>query len=171
MGPVNLDDIANGSLCVVDTNVLLYAEQGLSVQSKRLLRRISTGDLLGLLPEPVWLELAHKLMLAEAMMLGKISGPNPAKKLAGQPDVVKGLGLYRDKVHSLVDLGLSFEPCTRQDFLETAFAFQEKYGLLINDSVVLTVALRMNADVLVTADRAFEKITELAIAMPTDVHL
>lgn len=171
MGPVNLDDIPNGSLCVVDTNVLLYAEQGLSVQSKRLLRRISTGDLLGLLPQPVWLELAHKLMLAEAMMLGKISGPNPAKKLAGQPDVVKGLGLYRDKVRALLGLGLGFEPCTREDFLETAFGLQEKYGLLVNDSVVLAVALRMKADVLVTADRAFEKVTELAIAMPTDVTL
>jgi hypothetical protein len=104
------------------------------------------------------------------MMLGKISGPNPAKKLAGQPDVVKGLGLYRDKVRSLVGLGIGFEPCTREDFLETAFAFQEKYGLLANDSVVLAVALRMKADVLATADRAFEKVTELAIAMPTDVH-
>jgi len=171
MGLVILDDIPNGSLCVMDTNVLLYAEQGVSVQSKRLLRRVSTGELLGLLPQPVWLELAHKLMLAEAMMLGKSSGPNPAKKLAGQPDVVKGLGLYRDKVRSLVNLGIAFEPCTRQDFLEMAFAFQEKYGLLANDSVVLAVALRMKADVLATADRAFEKVTELAIAMPTDVHL
>ena len=39
MGHVNPDDILNGSLCVLDTNVLLYAEQGLSAQSQRLLRR------------------------------------------------------------------------------------------------------------------------------------
>jgi hypothetical protein len=32
------------------------------------------------------------------------------------------------------------------------------------------VALRVKADVLATADRAFEKVTELPIAMPTDVH-
>lgn len=168
---MNLDDIASGSLCVVDTNVLLYAEQGLSAQSKRLLRRISSGELLGLLPQPVWLELTHKLMLAEAMMLGKISGANPARKLAAQPDVVKRLGLYRDKVRALMNLGIGFEPCTRADFPEAAFAFQEKYGLLANDSIVLAVAVRMKADALVTADRAFEKITELPIAMPTDVTL
>jgi predicted nucleic acid-binding protein len=168
---MNVDDIPNGSLCVMDTNLLLYAEQGLSVQSQRLLRRISTGEVLGLLPQPVWVELAHKLMLAEAMMLGKISGPNPARKLAGQPDVVKGLGLYRDKVRALLSLGLGFEPCTREDFVETGFAFQAKYGLLANDSVVLAVALRMQADVLATADRAFAGVTELPIAMPTDVHV
>ncbi len=170
MGPVNLDDIPSGSLCVVDTNLLLYAEQGLSAQSKRLLRRISTGELSGLLPQPVWLELVHKLMLAEAMMLGKASGPNPARKLAGQLDVVKALGLYRDKVRALLRLGLTFEPCTREDCLEKAFAFQEKYGLLVTDSVVLAVAVRKRVDVLATADRAFRKVTELAICMPTDVR-
>ncbi len=169
MGPVNLDDIPSGSLCVVDTNVLLYAEQGLSAQSKRLLRRMSTGELLGLLPQPVWLELAHKLMLAEAMMLGKVSGSNPARKLAGQPDVVKGFGLYRDKVRALLSLGITLEPCTREDYLEKAFAFQEKYGLLVTGSVLLAVAVRKKADVLATADRAFKKVSELPIAMPTDV--
>ncbi len=170
MGLVNLDDIPNGSLCAIDTNVLLYAEQGLSAQSKRLLRRISTGEVLGLLPQPVWLELAHKLMLAEAVMLGKISGPNLAKKLAAQPDAVKGLGLYRDKIRALLGLGISFEPCTRDDFAGAAFAFQEKYGLLVIDSVLLAVALRMKADALATADRAFAKVTEIPIAMPTDVN-
>jgi predicted nucleic acid-binding protein len=170
MGPVNLDDIPNGSLCVVDTNVLLYAEQGLSPQAKRLLRRVSTGDLLGLLPQTVWQELSHKLMLAEAAMLGKISGPNLAKKLARQPGVVKGLGLYRDKVRSLVGLGLVFEPCTREDFLDTAFSFQEKYGLLTNDAVILAVAVRVKADVLATADAAFQNVTELTIAVPSDIR-
>lgn len=167
---MNLDDIPNGSLCVVDTNVLLYAEQGLSAQSKRLLSRMSTGELLGLLPQPVWLELAHKLMLAEAMMLGKISGPNPARKLAGQPAVVKELRLYRDKVRALLNLGIAFAPCTREDFLDAAFGLQQKYGLLVTDSVVLAVAIRMKADVLATADRAFERVTEIPIAMPTDVR-
>jgi predicted nucleic acid-binding protein len=170
MGSVSLDDIPNGSLCVVDTNVLLYAEQGLSAQSRRLLRRVSTGELLALLPQPVWLELAHKLMLAEAMMLGRLSGPNPARKLASQPDVVKGLRLYQDKVRALVNLGIGFEQCTREDLLDSAFALQEKYGLLVTDSLVLGVAIRTKADVLATADRAFEKVTEIPIAMPTDLH-
>ena len=34
--PVNPDDIPAGSLCVVDTNVLIYAEQGISAQEQRL---------------------------------------------------------------------------------------------------------------------------------------
>ena len=66
---MNLDDIPSGSLCVIDTNVLLYAEQGVSDQAQRLLRRCSMGELIGTLPQTVWQELTHKLMLAEAMMM------------------------------------------------------------------------------------------------------
>ena len=67
---MNLDDIPGGSLCVVDTNVLLYAEQGVSSQAQRLIRRCASGELKGVLPQTVWQELTHKLMLAEAMMRG-----------------------------------------------------------------------------------------------------
>ena len=43
---MNFDDIPAGSLCVVDTNVLLHAE-GVSDQARRLLRRCSKGELIG----------------------------------------------------------------------------------------------------------------------------
>jgi predicted nucleic acid-binding protein len=167
---MNLDDISNGSLCVIDTNVLLYAEQGLSLQAQRLLRRCSTGDLIGVMPQTAWQELTHKLMLVEAMMLGKITGSNLSRKLAKQPDLVKSLGLYRDKVLALVDLGIGFVSCSREDFFERALKLQEKHGLLVNDSMILAIALRVKADVLVTADAAFKKITDLHIAIPSDVH-
>jgi predicted nucleic acid-binding protein len=166
---MNPDDIQSGSLCIIDTNVLLYAEQGLSQQSQRLIRRCSTGDLIGLLPQTVWQELAHKLMLAEAAMAGKIIGANPAKKLARQPEAVKQLGLYKEKILALLELGLRFEPCTREDLFNAAFRFQEKYGLLTNDSVVLATAVRLKADVLVTADTGFRNVKELRVAVPSDI--
>lgn len=168
---MNLDDIPSASLCVLDTNILLYAEQGLSHQAQRLLRRCSTGDLTCILPQTVWQELTHRLMLAEAMMLGRISGPQPARKLSRQPDVVKRLGLYKDKIQALVNLGLGFEPCTKDDLFEAGFRLQEKYGLLTNDSVILATSVRLRAEVLVTADAVFQKVTELSVAMPSDIQL
>lgn len=166
---MNLDDIQGGSLCVADTNILLYAEQGASHQSQRLLRRCATGDLLITSPQTVWHELTHKLMMAEAIMNGSISGSNPARKLAQRPDVVKRLGLYREKISALVKLGLRFESCTSADFFEAAFACQKKYGLLMNDSLILATALRLKADALVTADAAFQNVVELPVAMPSDL--
>ncbi|MFH1122100.1 MAG: type II toxin-antitoxin system VapC family toxin [Pseudomonadota bacterium] len=166
---MNLDDIQSGSFCVADTNVLLYAEQGMSKQCQRFLRRSATGELIIQLPQTIWHELCHKLMLAEAMMTGKGTGPGPASKLARRPDIIKGLGLYREKLRSLVQLGLGFEPCTREDLFETAFNYQKKYGLLTNDSLILAAAVRLKADALVTAAETFRDVKEILVAMPTDL--
>ena len=168
---MNLDDIPVGSLCVVDTNVLIYAEQGVSPQAQRFIRRCASGELKVVLPQTVWQELAHKLMLAEAMMRGLISGGNPAARLAAKPDAIRGLSLYRAKVKSLVDLSFGFEPCQLSDLTERAFALQEQYGLLTNDAVVLAVALRLKADALVSSDKSFRGVTELDVYYPTDLRL
>ena len=149
---MNPDGIPGGSLCVINTNVLLYAEQGVSFQAQRLLRRIEAREVLGGMPQPVWQELMHKLMLAEALMLGHLSGGNPTRQLAGKPEVIKQLTVYKEKMKSLVVLGMGFEPCTKSDLTDKAGAIPARYGLLTNNSVILAIALRLEADVLVSAD-------------------
>jgi len=168
---MNLDDIPAGSLCVIDTNVLLYAEQGASLQAQRLLRRIERQDVLGVLPQPVWQELTHKLMLAEAFMLGQITGGNPARQLSSKPDVVKRLSLYRDKIKALATLGLAFELCTKADLLDKAFDLQDRYGLLTNDSVILAIAMRLDADALVSADVRFQVTKDIRVYAPSDIRM
>lgn len=168
---MNLDDIPGGSLCVVDTNVLLYAERGISTQVQRLLRRIERRELIGVVPQSVWQELTHKLMLAEAMMLGQISGGNPARQLAAKPDVIKRLTIYRDKVSALITLGLGFEICTKTDLLDKALPLQERYGLMTNDSVIAAIAIRLEADALVSADTRFKVVKDLKVYAPSDLKM
>lgn len=168
---MNLDDVPAGSLCVVDTNVLLYAEQGVSAQAKRFIHRCGSGDLRAVLPQTVWQELAHKLMLAEALSRGLVSGGNPAAKLAAKPAAVRSLTLYRAKLRSLIDLGFGFEACQLTDLTERAFSLQEKYGLLTNDAVVLAVASRLKADVLVSRDGGYRGVEEIALCVPADLQL
>jgi len=168
---MNLDDIPSGSLCVIDTNVLLYAEQGVSPQAQRLLRRVEKREIIGVLPQPVWQELTHKLMLAEAMMLGQITGGNPAKQLGAKPEVIKRLAIYRDKVAALVTLGLGFEVCTRIDLIEKALPLQERYGLMTNDSIIAAMAIRLEADALVSADVRFKVVKELDVYAPSDLKM
>lgn len=168
---MSLDDIPSGSLCVLDTNVLIYAEQGVSLQVQRLLHRIEELDVTGVLPQPVWQETMHRLMITEAIMLGHVRGANPARQLAGKPEVVKGLTMYRDKIRALVTLGLGFEPCQEDDLLGKALEIQEEYGLLTNDSLIAAMALRMEADATVSADSRFRVVKELKLYVPSDVKL
>lgn len=168
---MNLDDIRSGSLCVLDTNILIYAEQGVSLQAQRLLRRVEEHDVTGVLPQPVWQETMHRLMMTEAIMLGHIRGSNPARQLAAKPEVVKGLTMYRDKVKALATIGLGFEPCQETDLLAKALELQERYGLLTNDSLIAAMALRLDADVLASADARFQSVRELSVYTPSDVKL
>lgn len=168
---MNLDDIPSGSLCVLDTNILLYAEQQASLQVERLMRRIEEQDVTGVMPQPVWQETMHRLMIIEAIMLGYIRGPNAARRLAEKPELVKKLTMYRDKIRALVTLGLGFEPCHEDDLLEKALEIQERHGLLTNDSLIAAIALRIDADVLVSADSRFQAIKEIRTYAPSDVKL
>jgi predicted nucleic acid-binding protein len=168
---MNLDEIPSGSHCVLDTNILIYAEQRASVQAERLMRRIEERDVTGVLPQPVWQETMHRLMIIEAIMLGHIRGPNPARQLAEKPDVVKNLTLYRDKISALVTLGLTFESCHETDLLRKALDIQERHGLLTNDCLIAAIALRIEADALVSADVRFQVIKELRTYGPSDVKL
>src|SRR5436190_722990 len=117
---MNLDEIPDGSVCVLDTNILIYAEQRASLQAERLIRRIEEEEVTGVLPQPVWQETMHRLMVTEAIMLGHIRGANPARQLAQRPDVIKRLTIYRQKLGALVTLGFKFEPCRETDLLSNA---------------------------------------------------
>ena len=46
---------------------------------------------------------------------------------------------------------------------------QERYGLLTNDSVIAAMALRLEADALVSADTRFKVVKELTIYAPSDL--
>lgn len=168
---MNLDDIPSGSHCVLDTNILIYAEQGVSLQSQRLMRRIEEQDVTGVSPQPVWQETIHRLMIIEAIMLGYIRGPNPARQLAEKPETVKNLTMYREKVRALVTLGLGFEPCHQSDLLTKAIELQQRYGLLTNDSLIAAMALRLDADALASADERFLDISEIRVYVPSDLKL
>lgn len=151
--------------------MLLYSEQRASSQAQRFIRRCSSGEVKATLPQTVWQEFTHKLMLAEAMMRGLTSGGNPASRLASRPEAIRSLTLYKAKVRALLDLGFGFEPCLLPDLLDSAFALQERHGLLTNDAMVLAVALRLKADVLVSSDKAFRGVAELDVYFPTDLRL
>jgi predicted nucleic acid-binding protein len=104
-------------------------------------------------------------------MKGLVAGGNPAARLAEKPDAVRALSLYRAKVKALVDMGLGFEPCTLSDLTDAAFGLQQKYGLLTNDSLVLAVAIRREADAIVSTDKGFQSIKEIPVYRPTDFRI
>ena len=104
-------------------------------------------------------------------MMHGLSGGNPAARLANKPEIVRTLSLYRTKIRALVDLGLRFERCEPSDLLQSAFDLQTRYGLLTNDAVILAVAIRLEADCLVSRDKGFLPVEEIDVLAPSDLRI
>jgi len=109
-------------------------------------------------------------MVAEAVAAGRITGPNPARRLAEHPEIVRGLTLYRGRIAELSAMGLRFEPVRREDVLTGAIDMQKRHGLLTNDSIIAACAMRLGADYLVTSDSGFASLTAVRVAFLDDVN-
>jgi predicted nucleic acid-binding protein len=163
-------EIPSGSTCVLDASVLLYAHQNASLAASLVLRRCAAADIIGILPSAVWEELCHRLMVAEAVATGRITGPNPARRLAEHPEIVRSLTAYRESIAELSAMGLRFEPVRREDVLTGAIEMQKRHGLLTNDSIIVACAVRLGVDYLITSDGGLAALTAVRIAFLDDIN-
>ncbi|MBE7502903.1 MAG: type II toxin-antitoxin system VapC family toxin [Verrucomicrobiales bacterium] len=164
---MSLDDIPSGSRILLDANVLIYARRGVSVQSRRLLERCASGEVVGIVTTFVLAEYCHRRMMQEAQSRG-LAAANPAKALAENPPSVRQLSQYAQEVEDLLAGELETLETVASDFTE-ALALQRQHGLLTNDSLLVATALRAGVNRLATADPQFDGVTGLTVFKPDDV--
>lgn len=160
-----LSAIPAGSWVAIDTNILVYANQGRSPECAELLRRCAAGDLQGVVPAPMVAELIHGLMLIEARENSWIERSNAARALAERPDLVRRLMRYEAQMREFFGIGLRIEPVGAADFLE-ALRIQRETGLLTNDSLLLAVARRLGSEAVATADQAIARASGFTVYSP-----
>lgn len=167
---MNLEAIRKGELVLLDANIVIYAIMNASEQCRKLLRRCATGDVHGMIGSQQLAEVIHRLMLAEARENGWITGGNPARQLAEQPDRIRLLSRYEDAVKGLIASGIKIEPTQREDFLQ-AMNVQRQTGLMTNDALMAAVAERLRIETIATADKALKNVRRLIIYQPDDLNL
>jgi predicted nucleic acid-binding protein len=165
---MNLAQIPDGEWVVIDTNILIYANQGQSADCIEFLRRCASGVLQGLVPLPMVAELVHALMLIEARENKWIGRQNPSRSLASRPDLVRRLIRYETQVREFLGIGLRIEPTLAADVLE-AMRIQLEAGLLTNDALLLSVARRLNCSAIASADKVIASAPGFTVYAPSDV--
>src|SRR5437764_5998462 len=111
---MSLNDITNGSTVFIDTNVLIYARTGRSVQCRRLLSRCSARAVNGVISGFVVAEFCHRRMMQEAQT-SHHAASNPARALAQKPDIVRQLSIYADDVRALLGGELALSEAEKAD--------------------------------------------------------
>jgi predicted nucleic acid-binding protein len=165
---MKLSLIKNDEEVFIDTNIFVYANQRKSDQCRKLLRRCAVREVKGIVTMPVVAELAHALMIMEGRENGWIERSNPARALSERPDIVRRLNAYQIQLHEFLGIGLRIEPALRVDVLGM-MSIQREFGLLTNDALLLAIARRLNCSSVVTADKAFDRVSGFLVYSPDDL--
>src|SRR5438034_8817650 len=112
---MRLSQIHNDEEVLIDTNILVYANQQKSDECRKLLRRCAAREVKGVVAIPIVAELAHALMIIEARENGWIERGNPARALSEHPEMVRRLNAYQIQLHEFLGIGLRIEPALRSE--------------------------------------------------------
>lgn len=166
---MKLSEIKNDEWVVIDTNILVYANQQQSAECGQLLKRCALREVRGIVPMPMVAELVHTLMLIEARENNWIERSNPSRSLSEHPELVRRLSRCETQVRELMGIGLRLEPAIPGDIVE-AMSIQREFGLLTNDALLLAVARRLNCTAIASADKAFRDLRGVLVYQPGDLE-
>jgi len=113
-------------------------------------------------------EVTHRLMMLEAVLKGLVSPGNVAQKLRKRPDVVRQLELYQEQVAQIPSMDIEIVPLDLSAFAEAGL-LRRSYGLLTNDSLLLSTAQALEITAFASADRDFDRPDGVTLFCPGDI--
>jgi predicted nucleic acid-binding protein len=152
----------------VDTNILIYARRGASLQCRAFLNRCQDKAVQGVITSYVVAEFCHRRMIQEAQSGGLVAS-NPARVLSTKPELVRNLTVYAEDTRALLSGELELAAIHPEDVTE-ALLLQTKHGLLTINSINLAVARRLGLAAMVTADTAFDNVQGMIVYRPDDLQ-
>jgi predicted nucleic acid-binding protein len=165
---MQLDRVPDHHRVFVDATVCIYHFAGASLQCTRFLERCEHGTIAGVIGAHVLAEIAHRLMTVEAIRRGLVTSGNVATKLRAKPEAVRQLSLYQTNLDLLSTIGLEILPLS-SDTIAASAAPRREHGLLVNDSLTVTLMRQAQIIAIATADRDFLRIPGLDAYLPTDL--
>jgi predicted nucleic acid-binding protein len=163
-----LEYLPAGSRIFIDSTIFIYHFTGVSSDCRALLERCEREDVRGLTSVIVLAEVAHRLMMIEAVTSGLISPGNVAKKLREKPELAKKLGMYQEQMASIPDMGIDVAALDLDVVLHSS-ELRTRHGLMMNDSLLCATALASGTNTVASADRDFERVGELLLYRPDDI--
>lgn len=167
---MKLDEVAPNTRIFVDANIFIYHFTGVSDQCSAFLTRCERGELVGATSLHVVFEVLHRLMMIEAIKKGLVKSPKIVEKLKKHPKLIRRLTDYYQHTAKIEDMGIHVFPLA-PEILRSSQQMRARYGLLVNDSLILALMNEGGIRALATHDKDFEQIEPIAAFRPDDVRL
>jgi len=163
-----LEHVPAGSQVFIDSTIFIYHFTGVSSDCRAFLERCEREDVKASTSVIVLAEVAHRLMMVEAVTSGLVTPGNVAKKLREKPELAKKLGTYQRQVASIPEMGIDVMVLD-VDVVRRSGDLRTRHGLMVNDSLLCASALASGVTALASADRDFERVGELQVFRPGDL--
>lgn len=167
---LSLDNVPSGTECFIDANIFIYHFTGVSDECSRFLKRCENGSIIGVTATNIILEVLHRLMMIEAVKKGLVTPQNILKKLRKSYEIVRELIDYSSNVEKIYQMGIKILSFSWET-IKNSQAVRARYGLMVNDSLIITIMKETGINVLVSNDEAFKRVDEITLYQPSDLYL
>lgn len=164
---MKISEIPKGTRIYIDANIFIYhfGSSSFSDESTSLLTMAQKGEINGVCSIATIIEVNHRLMILEAVEKYNFQPKDAIKKLKEKPELVKDLNKHSECVNKIFQIGLDIFPVCAENMLEASVARKE-FGLLTNDSIIVTIMNSYGISNIATNDSDFERIQYLKIWKP-----
>lgn len=155
----------------IDANIFVYASNGTSGASREcrdLLQRCGKQEFEAFTGTHVLLEVAHRLMMIEAVDKGLVTPGNVPSKLKRRPELASQLNGHSDAIRFILNTGIEILQ-VNADILEISADLRAQTGFLVNDSISLAMMERSDIRDIATNDRDFQRVERLEVHLPGDL--
>jgi predicted nucleic acid-binding protein len=161
-------DLATGDAVYVDANTLIYhfgPHPTFGAACRQLVQRIESQDLVGFTSTHTLGEVAHQLMIVEALTLPGWSPGKVKKRMRQQPGALQNLTRFRTAVETVLQSRLqvvTIDP----PLLGAAAALSQQWGLLTNDALIVAVMQAHGLTRIASHDTDFDRVSGLTRYAP-----
>ncbi len=167
---MKLDNLKAKSSVFIDANIFIYHFTGASDESSFLISQCEAGVYNGITSANVILEVLHRLMMVEAVYKRLVHPPNLVNKLKKHPEKIKQLHDYFTNTQKIEQMGILIRPVSAMTILKSQI-HRSRYGLMVNDSIIITIMEEEGVAYLATHDKDFNSVADIKVLSPQDIDL
>lgn len=165
---MTFDKIPPDAQVFVDANIFIYHFEAQSIECRNLLERCGRRDLVGHTSTFILAEVAHRLMVAEAIEKNLVTAKGAVRKLAEKPELVRKLERYNDNIKQIGQMNIVISSLTPNIFAASE-TVRKDLGLLTNDALVIATMRELRITNLISADEGFARVKEIQLYSPSDL--
>lgn len=165
---MTLEQVPSDRMIFIDANILIYHFTEQSLSCSKLLRRCQDSEVSGFTSVVCVSEMLHRLMLAEAIQKGYVTPPNALRKLKENPEIVKKLDRYQETPKRILEMKIAILSAI-PEIVQRSKAIRKRYGLMTNDSLIITTMKMNRLKLLASNDGDFDNIPGVQRFKPSDL--